>query len=352
MVAALKRVQSGDLDVAVAVNSADEVGVLADGVNAMVETLRDRERILQTFGRVVEPSVRDRLLAGGVGATGELRTASILFCDLRGFTAMAEAGAGDRGGGEPERVLHGDDGVGARVRGSSTSSSGMRCWWCSGSSMRRAAERRRHRCDRRRRRCNDGSADGGAAAAVRCALGMHQRLAELNATRARRDQAPLGVSIGIHCGDVLAGTIGAADRHEYTVIGDAVNVAARLQQLCKDEGQRLWCPTPPTDARARPAARSSSRAASRSPCAAAASRSASCSWGSSAKCDSRAYSSYDGYHRETRAAEGSPAGPTEPERCDRRVAYDRRSWIDRRLAAANGTHQVTDSARTKLAAAL
>ena len=75
------------------VNSADEVGVLADGVNAMVETLRDRERILQTFGRVVEPSVRDRLLAGGVGATGEIRTASILFCDLRGFTAMAEDAA-------------------------------------------------------------------------------------------------------------------------------------------------------------------------------------------------------------------------------------------------------------------
>jgi adenylate cyclase len=68
---------------------------------------------------------------------------------------------------------------------------------------------------------------------------MHQRLAELNATRARRDQPPLGVSIGVHCGDVLAGTIGAADRHEYTVIGDAVNVAARLQQLCKDEGQRM-----------------------------------------------------------------------------------------------------------------
>ena len=116
MAVALKRVQRGDLDVAVAVNSADEVGVLADGVNAMVETLRDRERILQTFGRVVEPSVRDRLLAGGVGATGELRTASILFCDLRGFTAMAERTPADRGGREPERVLHRHDGLGARVR--------------------------------------------------------------------------------------------------------------------------------------------------------------------------------------------------------------------------------------------
>jgi adenylate cyclase len=50
---------------------------------------------------------------------------------------------------------------------------------------------------------------------------------------------PLAVSIGVHCGDVLAGTIGAADRHEYTVIGDAVNVAARLQQLCKEESEAM-----------------------------------------------------------------------------------------------------------------
>ena len=242
MVAALKRVQSGDLDVAVAVNSADEVGVLADGVNAMVETLRDRERILQTFGRVVEPSVRDRLLAGGVGATGELRTASILFCDLRGFTAMAEeapatevvaslnefftvmtvwvrecGGFVDKFIGDAMLVVFGlfdESGARADENGASVDANGARA-------------------------DANGGADGGAAAAVRCALGMHQRLAELNATRARRDQAPLGVSIGIHCGDVLAGTIGAADRHEYTVIGDAVNVAARLQQLCKDEGQRL-----------------------------------------------------------------------------------------------------------------
>jgi adenylate cyclase len=227
MAAALKRVQGGDLDVAVAVNSADEVGILADGVNAMVETLRDRERILQTFGRVVEPSVRDRLLAGGVGATGELRTASILFCDLRGFTAMAEhtpatevvtslneffttmtvwvrecGGFVDKFIGDAMLVVFGlFDAVGGAS--------------------------------------DVAVPDGGAGAAIRCALGMHERLTDLNATRAHRGQPPFAVSIGIHCGDVLAGTIGAADRHEYTVIGDAVNVAARLQQLCKEEAQAL-----------------------------------------------------------------------------------------------------------------
>lgn len=223
MVAALRRVQGGDLDVAVAVNSADEVGVLADGVNAMVETLRDRERILQTFGRVVEPSVRDRLLAGGVGATGELRTASILFCDLRGFTALAETTP-------PAEVV-------ASLNEFFTA---MTVWVreCGGFVDKFIGDAMLVVFGLFDEAPNGAAMarDGGAAAALHCALGMHDRVVGLNAVRARRGQPPLAVSIGIHCGDVLAGTIGAVDRHEYTVIGDAVNVAARLQQLCKDEG--------------------------------------------------------------------------------------------------------------------
>src|SRR5258705_1870636 len=83
--AALRRVQSGDLEVRLRVDSADEIGVLEDGVNQMVAALRDRERILQSFGRVVEPGVRDLLLSTNIGQGGELRPATVLFCDLRGF---------------------------------------------------------------------------------------------------------------------------------------------------------------------------------------------------------------------------------------------------------------------------
>ena len=68
---------------------------------------------------------------------------------------------------------------------------------------------------------------------------MDERLAALNAARGARGLTPLTVSVGIHSGEVLAGTIGAADRHEYTVIGDTVNVAARLQQLSKEEDRAL-----------------------------------------------------------------------------------------------------------------
>jgi adenylate cyclase len=65
---------------------------------------------------------------------------------------------------------------------------------------------------------------------------MRERLAKLNVDRVALGLAPLGVKIGVHTGPVVAGTIGAADRHEYTVVGDTVNVAARLEELCRDHG--------------------------------------------------------------------------------------------------------------------
>jgi adenylate cyclase len=81
--------------------------------------------------------------------------------------------------------------------------------------------------------------DGGASTALACARGLGERLDELNRARALRGEPALAVSVGIHTGDVVAGTIGWADRHEYTVIGDTVNIAARLQVLCKESADGI-----------------------------------------------------------------------------------------------------------------
>lgn len=85
-----------------------------------------------------------------------------------------------------------------------------------------------------------------AVAAVRAAVDMHRKLAEINEQRQIQGKVPIRIGVGIHSGVVAAGMLGGAEQHEYTVIGDAVNVASRVEGLTKTFGcgvlvtERTW----------------------------------------------------------------------------------------------------------------
>jgi class 3 adenylate cyclase len=183
----------------------------------MVAALRDKERILATFGRVVEPYVRDRLLAGELQAGGEQRLVSVMFCDLRGFTAFAENEL-------PHNVVTTLNEFFSAMTDRVRASGGFVDKFI-GDAMLVVFGL-----------FETNGGHGAARAALECAAAMRHQLDELNERRAGAGLVPLRISGSIHAGEVVAGIIGARDRHEYTVIGDTVNVASRLQQVCKERG--------------------------------------------------------------------------------------------------------------------
>ncbi len=214
----LERVQDGDLSVVVGVQSADEIGRLQEGLNSMVAGLREKDRVMDVFGKIVDPSVRDRLLGGGIESGGELRHAAILFCDLRGFTRMAE-------GASPEEV------VAHLNRFFSVTTAWVReCGGFVDKFIGDAVLAVFGLFDE-----SDQEGAAAAAAALACALALPDKLRARTGNEVSDAEWSFEVTMGVHCGPVLAGAIGAADRHEFTVIGDTVNVAARLQQLCKEK---------------------------------------------------------------------------------------------------------------------
>lgn len=208
------RVQSGDLSVQVqTTGSRDEVGTLARTFDTMIKGLRERERERDIFGRVVSPEVREKLLTGALQLGGETRWVAVLFSDIRGFSTLSEQMT-------PQEVV-------AFLNEYLTEmTAAIRPW---------------------NGYINNFIGDAIVAIfgapveqpdkawrAVAAALEMRRRLEALNQKRIARGEVPIYSGIGISAGEVVAGQIGSLERLLYTVIGDAVNVAARLETLTKD----------------------------------------------------------------------------------------------------------------------
>jgi adenylate cyclase len=211
LVTAMREVLRGNLEHRVAVARRDEIGFLATSFNEMASGLEERARIRATIDKVVSPEVAHALLARGLALGGELREVTVLFADLRESTALGERLA-------PTVLL---ELVNAFL-----------------SRMAHAVEQERGIVDK-----YVGDAimavfgapldlPDHAERAVAAALGMRAALDGLNAERA--PEAPLRMGIGIATGTVIAGNVGSSERMNYTVLGDVVNLAARLQGLTKE----------------------------------------------------------------------------------------------------------------------
>lgn len=206
----MRRVEAGDTDVSVPVDDGSEVGLLQAGFNRMVAGLRERDRVRDLFGRHVGEVVAESALGREVERGGELREAAILFVDVVGSTAFAA----ERDAREVVDTLNRFfEIVVERVT--------LYGGWVNKFEGDAAL-------------CVFGAPTehpDPASAALAAGRELRRRLS--------RELDGIEAAIGLSAGRVVAGNIGAADRYEYTVIGDPVNEAARLTDLAKRSPSRL-----------------------------------------------------------------------------------------------------------------
>jgi class 3 adenylate cyclase len=213
LVDAAEGVASGNLDHDLPVTTGDEIGALTSSFNTMIGGLRERERMHDILGRFVSPTVARLVLSHPLDLSGETKLLTILFTDLRDFTVLSERE-------EPAVVIRGLNDYFRIVVDAADRYGGVVNKFGGDSTLVLFG-------------LTDEQANPQASAesAVRAALDIHAGLSQLNTLRVAEAAPPLLAGIGINTGTVVAGLIGAERRMEYTAIGDAVNLSARIQTL-------------------------------------------------------------------------------------------------------------------------
>jgi adenylate cyclase len=213
LVAGMREVLRGNLQYRSRIERHDELGFIAKSFNEMVDGLEERELIRDTFGRFVSHDVAEAVLTGRVPLQGERRDVSILFQDIRGFTTLSEQL-------DPAVLLRLLNQFFTEVVAAVEAEGGVVKQFLGDGVMALFGAPQPYPDHPER--------------AVRAALGIVQRLKGLNETFAEQGLAPLEIGVGIHSGAVVAGLIGPDNRIEYGVVGDAVNLASRVEALTRE----------------------------------------------------------------------------------------------------------------------
>lgn len=215
LVSASEKVSKGDYNLQLKPKSRDEIGVLTKSFVSMAGGLAERERMKKTFGKFVNEQIADMAMKGEIKLGGERKQVAVFFSDIRSFTAISESM-------QPEQVVeflneymtamvdcvNATNGVVDKYIGDAI----MAVW---GTPV---------------------SYGNDTENAVNGALMMRTALMKFNANRGGEGKPIIRIGCGINTGPVLAGQIGSSSRMEYTVIGDAVNLASRVEALNKPFG--------------------------------------------------------------------------------------------------------------------
>ncbi len=220
-----RAVEAGRLDQTLVATSQDEIGLLTTAFNRMVEQLRLKERLRETFGKYVDPRVVEGLIEGpALAAEGQRRVMTVLFCDVRGFTSTSEGMTPqglvkvmNRYFSTMSAPIRGHQGIIDKYIGDA-----IMAYW--GPPFTDHAEQARLACL-------------AALEMLACVPQLCAELPELLGIRALPNS--FDIRIGIATGEVLVGSIGSELMMSYTVMGDTVNLASRLEGANKEYGGRI-----------------------------------------------------------------------------------------------------------------
>lgn len=219
-------ISRGDLQTRIHLQRRDELGLMGQHIDMMAEQLQEREFLRETFGRYMSEDIARELLARNheQGLGGEERVVTVLFCDLQGYSTLSEQMPPGLIVEMLNKYLGAMTDIVYQHHGCVIEFIGDAVFAVFGAP--------RYIPDH-------------AEQAVRCAISMNKSLSSLNQalddagiSRFWKNQSKSGlrIRIGIHTGHVVAGNLGSNARMKYAVIGDTVNVAARLEALNKELG--------------------------------------------------------------------------------------------------------------------
>jgi adenylate cyclase len=181
----------------------------------MTRGLVERDRVKELFGRYVTAQVSEKIVKGEVNLGGESRNVTMLFSDIRGFTAMSEHMP-------PAQVVAFLNAYFSEMVEAVFEQGGILDKFM-GDGMLAVFGSMGDLPDHPRR-------------AVLAALRMKALLSKINGERSVEGKPPIAIGVGIHTDEVIVGNIGSRRRLEYTVIGDGVNTCSRVQTLNKEFG--------------------------------------------------------------------------------------------------------------------
>ncbi len=215
----LRRVQRGELAVQLKIHGDDEINDLAASFNKMIQSLRAQEETRKLLNSYVSPEVANYALHHGAEQEGELTEATILFSDIRSFTSLAEALTPAQTMALLNRYFQAMEGAVRAYGGIINKFIGDSLMAIFGTPINRLPNH--------------------AESAVWAAVELLRTLRLFNEEQERRGEPTLRAGVGIASGLVVAGNVGGTERFEYTVIGNTVNVASRLESLTKTMGKPI-----------------------------------------------------------------------------------------------------------------